>query len=80
MMSKPDVLDSSGISLQEDGRLCKRHPAYRRHESYLGYSMQLWEPSEGVLSEKAQGATNAKAESSDILRWGGLTRSSDEGL
>ena len=76
-MPKPGVDPSSGISLGDDLRLPKRHPACRRRESQLGSCTER-ENLHGDAKGKGASGYNHEAESTDAPVRGGLPRSSDE--
>ena len=76
-MPKPGVDPSSGISLGDDLRLPKRHPACRRRESQLGSRTER-ENLHGDAKGKGTSGANREAESTDAPERGGLLRISDE--
>src|SRR5271165_354885 len=76
-MSKPGGCHSSGISLRDELRLLKRHPAYRRREAQSGSCMER-ENLAGDAKRKGASGSNREAESTDAPERGGLPCSSDE--
>jgi hypothetical protein len=74
-MPKPGVDPSSGISLGDDLRLPKRHPACRRRESQLGSGTER-ENLHGDAKGKGASGSNREAESTDAPARGALPRSS----
>ena len=76
-MPKPGVDPSSGISLGDDLRLPKRHPACRRRESQLGSRAER-ENLHGDAKGKGASGSNREAESTDAPARGALPRSSVE--
>ncbi|UYM15570.1 hypothetical protein [Endozoicomonas euniceicola] len=57
--------------------LCRRCPAYRRHDSVLGFPMEMREPVVRMLRETPRWRTH-KGLSTDAAHWGGAVRSSVE--
>ena len=76
-MSKPGGDPSSGISLEDDLRLTKRHPACRRREAQPGSCMER-ENLAGDANGKGTRGSNREAESTYTPSRGGLLRSSVE--
>jgi hypothetical protein len=76
-MPKPGVGPSSGISLGDDLRLPKRHPAYRRREAQSGSCTER-ENLAGDAKGKGTSGFNRETESTDAPARGGLLRSSVE--
>ena len=57
--------------------LCRRCPAYRRHDSVLGFPMEIREPVVRMLRETPKWRTH-KGLSTDAAHWDGAVRSSAE--
>ena len=76
-MSKLGADPASGISLGDDLRLPKRHPACRRREPQPGSCTERENLTSDDKGEGASGS-NREAESTDAPERGGLLRSSDE--
>src|ERR1700693_3678885 len=76
-MSKPGVDPTSGISLRDELRLLKRHPACRRREAQSGSCTER-ENLAGDAKRKGASGSHREAESTDAPERGGLPCSSDE--
>jgi|ERR671919_2857302 hypothetical protein len=76
-MPKPGGDPSSGISLGDDLRLPRRHPACRRREAQPGSCTER-ENLDGDAKGKGASGSNREAESTDAPGRGGLLRSSGE--
>src|SRR5271167_2404769 len=77
MTPKPGFPPCPGISMEGTYLLAMRGPAYRRHDSYLGFRAEL-ENRVGAVKGKRHKWRTHEAESTDAPTRGALLRSSDE--
>ena len=79
VMSKPMGRDSVGTSSKVTQVLVLRHPAYKRHEFHLGFSLQLRDSTGRDDNRKSASAAMREGETREDHRWCRPIHMSEEG-